>query len=308
MTLYLHLGAHKTATTYLQNVLAHNEMALAQRGLLRLKIRARHLFWHLYRDGDHKAYVRRRRSLGHKIKRFAEAGGHGVFSSETMFGTSDLEGVDCLYPHAMRVMKTLAALTEGMDRKVVFYIRRQDDFIESTFINRIQTLATSIHLDYSTLLADQSWSSFDAYLDSFDPSCLSWLHLIQRMEAVFGKENLIIHPFETILRSRTEYARTFLAPMVETEGLDLAPDVYANRSFSAPALKEFLRLAPLQEYGNLKSLRRRLQAEYPNTDYPRPRLLDNQQRQSIMRLHTQSNSKIFSDYIQEGEQKFDYSK
>ena len=306
--LYLHLGAHKTATTFLQNVLMSNEKELSQRGVQRLKIRARHLFWHLYRDGDRDAYVQRRRAFGRKIKQFEAAGGHGIFSSETMFGTSDLAEVECLYPKADQALKTLATLTDGMDRKVVFYIRRQDDFIESTFINRIQTLATSLHLDHKSLLKDDSWHDFPSYLKTFDPACLSWLELIERMAHYFGPENLIIRPFESIRRGKAAYASAFLAPVCpELEGLSLAPNVYANHSFSAPALKAFLTQARQQEYKHLKTLRLQLQETYPNTKYPRPKLLTEIQKQQIMDLHKAENAKLFERFIAPEDQIYAYS-
>lgn len=297
MTLYLHLGAHKTATTFLQNVLKHNEAALEARGVARVKIQPRHLFWHFLRDGDREAYKKRRRTLGRKLKTFDQDWPNAVLTSETMFGTSDLDSADRLYPNADMALRVLSQLTEGMDRKVIFYVRRQDDFIEASFINRLQTLATSIHLDHTKLLADDSWSNFDSYLQSFDVTALSWLNLAERMATHFGAQNLIIRPFETIRRGREGYARDFLAPMCDTAGLDFAPDVYENRSFSAPAMAEFLRLAPLQDFQDLRALRLRLQEEYPNTDHPRPTLLSPEQRSQIRAMHQDSNADLFDRFI-----------
>ena len=301
MTLFLHLGAHKTATTTLQNVLKHNEAALEVRGLARIKTQTRHLFWHLYRDGDREAFKKRRRTLARKLQQYDAGWPNAILSSETMFGTSDLHGVDRFYPLADTALRVLAQLTSGMDRKVIFYVRRQDDFIESSFINRLQTLATSLHLDHARLLADTSWSSFAHYLDSFVPAQLSWLNLIERMETHFGADNLIIRPFETIRRGKASYAEAFLAPMCATDGLELSPPIYENRSFSAKALEEFIRLAPQQGFENLRSLRLRLQDEYPNTVYPRPTLLSPDQRQEILQAHASGNETLFARYIREGD-------
>ncbi|MFP3344880.1 hypothetical protein R0J87_20605, partial [Halomonas sp. SIMBA_159] len=90
----------------------------------------------------------------------------------------------------------------------------------------------SLHLDHAQLLSDTTWCSFEHYLSSFTPSQLSWLHLIKRMEAHFGAENLIIRPFESIHRGNAAEAESFLAPMCATHDLELAPQVYETRSFS----------------------------------------------------------------------------
>ncbi len=303
MTLYIHLGAHKTATTLLQNILKHNEAALESRGVARVKIQPRHLFWHFLRDKDREAFIKRRRTFGRKLKAFNQDWSNAILTSETLFGTSDLGGCTTVYPNADMVLKVLAQLTQGMSRKIIFYVRRQDDFIEASFINRLQTLATSIHLDHSRLLADDSWSNFDTYLNSFDAHALSWLNLADRMASHFGAENLIIRPFETIRRGKEAYARDFLSSICATDGLDLTPEIYENRSFSAHALSEFLRLAPLQDFKDLRSLRLRLQETYPNTIYPRPTLLSDHQRDAILRAHHDSNTKLFETYIAPADRK-----
>lgn len=298
MTLFLHLGAHKTATTMLQNVLKHNEKELERRGLARIKIQPRHLFWHFFRDADREAFKKRRRTLQRKLHQYAETWQHAVLSSETMFGTSDLEGVDRFYPLADTSLRVMAQLTDGLDRKVIFYIRKQDDFIEASFINRLQTLATSIHLNHASLLRDTTWSSFEHYLGTFSPENLSWLNLANRMAEHFGRENIIIRPFETLKHGKSAYTERFLSPMCDTAGLNLTPTVYENRSFSAKAMEEFIKQAPKQNFEHLKDLRLKLQQDYPNTEYPRPTLLTPEQRKDILTAHAEDNSELFERYIQ----------
>ena len=308
MAVFVHMGAHKTGTTLLQNQLKANRPALEAQSVFYLRGPGRHPFWYYWRDGN-KSDFRERRALWRRQFLHAERDHeHVIYSSETMFGTSDLGGTRCLYPRAGETLQALARTLRGLDVRIIFHVRRQDDFIEATFLNRIQTLATSMHLDHADLLRDQNWADFRAYLGSFDMAGLSWLDLVQRIEAVFGREALILRPFESIARGGTAYAHRFMQTFCDPAGLDLTPAVFENRSFSAPALEMFLKEAPRQSYQNLKALRLDLQARFPNTDYPRPTLLTKAERQEILETHAQSNHRLFADWMAPEDQDHDYSR
>ncbi len=308
MTVFVHMGAHKTGTTLLQNLLKANRQALEAQGVFYLRGPGRHPFWYYWQDGDKVAFRERRAKFRRQFLRGARDHGHVIFSSETMFGTSDLTGAACLYPKATETLRALARALRGLEVRIVFYVRRQDDFIEATFLNRIQTLATSEHLDHAALLRNRSWRDFGAYMGEFDMAGLSWLDLATRFADVFGRAALIFRPFESIAGDSAAYARRFMGDFCDPEGLDLTPPVFENRSFSAPALAAFLQEAPGQPYESLKDLRLALQARFPNTEYPRPDLLTRDQRQVILETHAASNQHLFKDWMAPEDQVFDYSK
>lgn len=307
MTIFVHMGAHKTGTTLLQNLLKENRAALTAQNVCYLRGPGRHPFWYYWRDGDKAAFRDRRAVFRRQFLKAARDHRHVIYSSETMFGTSDLAGARCLYPRATETLQALARALRGLEVRIIFYVRRQDDFIEASFLNRIQTLATSIHLDHARLLKDQNWSDFSVYKTEFEVDKLCWLDLMERFAAVFGREAIHVRPFESIKAGAAAYARRFASDFCDPEGLDLTPPVFENRSFSAPALEIFLKEARQRGYEDLKDLRLELQTRYPNTEYPRPSLLSGSERQAILDMHAASNHRLFSEWMAPEDQAFDYS-
>lgn len=306
MTVFVHLGAHKTGSTLLQNVLRNNRKRLLKQGVFYQRGPGRHPFWHFHQTGDLEDFQSRCEEMRAAFIENAQNNRHVIFSSETVFGSSDLAGNKRLYPQAPWALKALRDILEGLEVKIIFYVRRQDDFIESTFINRIQTLATSPNLDHVACLSDRTWGSFPAYLSSFDPANLSWLQLAEEMAAYFGARNLIIRPFETIRRGRADYSSTFLEDFCDPVRLDTAPEVYENRSFSQHAIDAFLAQAPQTPYEGLKALRLSLQERYPSPQYPRPRLLTLKQRAQILEVTEADNRALFARYVDDPDQMFAY--
>lgn len=273
MAVFVHMGAHKTGTTFLQNLLKANRTALQEQGTFNLRGPGRHPFWHYWQDGDKVAFQERRAVFCRQFMRAARNHRNVIYSSETMFGTSDLAGIKRLYPNANATFRALARTLRDLDVRIIFYVRRQDDFVEATYLNRIQTLATSPHLDHVALLRNPDWAEFRAYIDAFPIKALNWLDLIQRAASVFGTDALIVRPFESAAKDSQAFACRFMADFCDPASLDLAAPVGKDRSFLAPALEAFLQEAPHRTYQALKELRLSLKERFPNTDYPRPELL-----------------------------------
>lgn len=306
MTVFVHLGVHKTGSTLLQNTLLENKDILAAHGTFYQRGPGRHPFWHFFRDGREEKFAIGCANLRQRFVENASAYRDVIFSSETIFGTSDLAGCERLYPNAPWALDALKEILDGLDAKIILYVRRQDNFIESTFLNRIQTLATSINLDHAALAQDDSWADFGHYFRSFDHRKLSWLQLVQDISSRFGRENVIVRPFESIKRGKQEYCRSFFSDFSEPSDLNLSVEVYENRSFSEKALREFLKVAKESEYKDLKRHRLDLQARYPSPEYPKIAMLSDEQRAEIIEAHAPENDKLFSDFITDEFAEFRY--
>ncbi|MGR3607283.1 MAG: hypothetical protein ACU0BN_00230 [Sulfitobacter sp.] len=307
MTIFVHLGAHKTGSTLLQNMLFRNRESLVRQKVFYQRGPGRHPFFEYYRDQNMAAFQNRCVELRERFQENAARYRHVVFSSETLFGTSDLSGGTRLYPNAPWVLDILTGILKGMNVHFILYTRRQDDFIESTFINRLQTLATSSHLDHRALLSRSDWSNFDNYLQSFDFQALSWHQLASEIADRFGRKTLTVRPYESIALGKRHYCEAFFGGVCDPSRLELTAEVYENRSFSATAMHEFITQAPSLEYEDLKPLRLRLQAAYPVPHHPRPRLLSLRQRIGILEALEGSNRALFSDFICDSDQEFHYS-
>ena len=307
MTVFVHLGAPKTATTLLQNLLKANRAALEAQGVVNLRGPERHPFWYYWRNGDKAEFAARRAAFRRRFRAAARAFDHVIYSSETMFGASDLAGASRLFPRAETVANSLARMFRGMDVHLIFYVRRQDSYIESTFIHRFQTLPVRVKTDAEAARDIARWGRFEDYLASFDPACLDWDDLLMRLAGPFGRDRLTVRPFETIGAGRAAYARDFFAQFSNPDRLALGGEVFDNRSFSDPALKAYIKAIPDTPLLELRALRLALQARWPNTDYPRPHLLSAAQRTDILAACAPSNRRLFAKWIAPAHHPYAYS-
>ncbi|MCG7625980.1 hypothetical protein [Epibacterium sp. Ofav1-8] len=307
MTVFVHLGAHKTGSTLLQNVLFTNRGALRRQKVVYQRGPGRHPFWHYFQDGDQAEFARRCIAMRERFQVNAATFRHVIFSSETVFGPSDLIGASRLYRDAPWALDALQKMLEGLDIQIIFYVRRQDSFIESCFLNRIQTLATSPHLNHVTMIRDGRLDDFQAYFAQIQPEALSWYDLVGEMVDRFGYRRVTIRPFETIERGRAAFVRCFLESFCDPNMLDLGGGIYENRSFSAEAMAQFLALAPETPYEELKALRLRLQEDYPTPAHARPQMLTLAQRRWLLEVHEEANRALFGEFVCESDQEFEYS-
>lgn len=166
MTLYLHIGLHKTGTSTLQNFLGRNAGALAEAGYS----------WPrsgLVGGGHH--------NLGYELmgkgRFFPEAGGLEALAAElaeaknAIVSSEELEFLD---------LAQVRRLRQGLGErpvKVLVYLRRQDELIASTYAQQVRMGANLGNL------ADYALASL--YNPRFDFS-----QLLARWARVFGREAL----------------------------------------------------------------------------------------------------------------------
>jgi len=180
--LVLHIGADKTGTTSLQQLLRHNRSVLASRGLLypRTPGRVRHVGLGLYarpdralltsRDwlrGDHPApAVFRRRLRRRLLREIDRSGASSVILSD-----------EALYRMTAESIVRLRGLTDTLARsiRVVVYLRRQDEHLVSSYQQAVK-VGEALRLE---AWAERDFSrAYDfagrlaTWRDSLRPTCL----------------------------------------------------------------------------------------------------------------------------------------
>lgn len=290
MNLYLHAGAHKTASSFLQTALKDNHKQLFNSGL---KI--------VFRKNVTNSSLQEALNL---IKK-----GEGVDQSNLDAGKESLitmlpkiKNTDCLitnedlfcnlklqdfYPNLKSQLEFIAnSLPEGVTPKFVLYIRRQADYIESVYMQYI-------HLGKSL--------SFESYLGDELPRFLSWLDVANTAKEVFGKENVLIKPFETI---KSLGAKAFYYDFLKELGSNLenglafneaiATDRGANRSYSALGMEIAKLVNPILETKKDKNkLRSFLQSNFSTATHPKAYLLSGDQRKDIFDIYQSENKCLF---------------
>ena len=225
-TLYLHIGAHRTATTSTQFYLDRNRDALPARGVLYpMKVR-RHLqtFNQLFAEELTVAAVCDRLE--------ADADAAEAETGEPVH-TIVLSDEDV----AMRPdLSRLQGFTERFDTRAIYSMRRQDIWLESWYFQNIKWqwidgLSHATFADFMARRADFHWIDYDAVLT--------------RLEALFGRDAVVPLVFETGQMPDGPVAAFCDAiGLTDREGLQDA--VHANTSRS-PQMAEFMRHLPLDQ-------------------------------------------------------------
>lgn len=221
-TLILHIGAHRTATSALQDYLHKNFSKLHEKGFFYPFRVRRHikLVNELFKGSRTPAEVAQdlsaRADKRHKNIRTI------ILSDEDI----------CL----RRDLSVLAQFREWFDVKVVFTLRRQDSWLESWFFQNIkwQWNAKLSHCTFDEFMAmreDFHWIHYDRYL--------------RHLEALFGQENIILNVHE-----KTQMPGGPIEHFCDSIGLTdrsgFTQPAHINESYS-PAISEFMRCLPLDE-------------------------------------------------------------
>ncbi len=260
-TVVLHMGAHKTASSALQATLEHAGRSLSRIGI---ETMPRSI---LTQTAVHAQYPELRNIIT------SVNAPHLILSHEVILGwpfgpLGEMRAgkpPDSLYPEAGPRLDFLARVCEGMDARVIYYIRDQDTFLQSFYIQLVQGGATF---------------SFDEWLSTIDLSRLSWVKVIDQIRTRFPVH---VKRYETeFAHSQCDAFKRFLAaaaPQCADEKLDVAPfEKPTNRSLNKTGLVLMIEANKLGlEASQRRALRRSLQTHLSNLDGARPELLSEKQ-------------------------------
>jgi hypothetical protein len=290
---FMHLGAHKTASTFIQHNLVENRDWLEVEG------------WRfIYMQRDHeKAYnaVLKMRGTDQErgnaeevfdrfLKKISSRKQNTFFSSETILGNMSIQKSGEIYPyHEMmidRVRQGVQVPTVGIG----FCVREYGGFIES---------------GYNWLVTRGASYSFKDYIAKLKIQRVSWLNIIAKLIDTFGIENVHVWTFEDFKQSPPAY----IAKLLEIAGIDVRGRLVlphtdpVNVSYSqdtlplAIAWNKILK-AQDEAFGekHLKKLRRDMRALLaqgaPSGTMIRPRLLDDALRLELAKKYQEDVAEL----------------
>lgn len=182
-------------------------------------------------------------------------------------------------------LMTLKYLTMGHEVKIVCILRRQDKYLESYYLQKIQGGASL---------------SFDEYLDQIDLEAVSWKAVVDLAEQVFGRENITIYPFEHIYDGEEAFLRRFVSCFADPDAFDYRDlNIPKNRSYSEVALRLALVGNKLLQPDERKLLRKFLQDNFSNATHPRAKLMSPEQSARIIEMHQEGNKEVLAAYSPE---------
>ncbi len=191
--IHIHLGVHKTATTYLQTVLKNNKLNLTEKKIEYFTLEE--VRWPLKflkrktnKDAPRLAEKIGKELAGNKLVLFSEENLIGVLSEKTAEGY--------FYPNAKEYLTTLKKNLEELGAENIKFficIRPYPDFFSSV---------------YCEYLRHNKFLDFHQYISSECLGRYSWIFLIKDISEIVGKENIHIWEFEDFFTHREKITST----------------------------------------------------------------------------------------------------
>lgn len=275
-TLYIHIGAHKTGTSAIQTFLSTNRDELARKGYLYPGTKMGH------NEISEELRIANCYEMSNpyiKTQKYFDE----ITQSKMNVIILSSEGLERLT--SLNILKEF--LKNQFDVKVVFYVRRQDDRLESMYNQRIRQQKVFLDRPFSEFISSSSFKFLDYY------------QKITLWSDAFGKENIIIrcyekeqmpegiiHDFLSIIGIKPDESFQYLDNIInQSMNWDLIEIIrLCNVSIkNDPHFKTFLK-------NRLKEINQEYQKE-------QRRLFSPQQRRDIIFQYEESNARVAREYL-----------
>ncbi len=289
--IYLHIGAHKTASSYLQTVLRDN-IKLFQSSNISIKLRshinASDFFPHLQQLNEKGALDNELDAINSFKKLLPKNNKMNIclWSNEDLFKSL---GINDFYDYIDKALKFICDNAEGFEVFVILYTRNQVSYMESVYTQ-------FIHVGRSF--------TFKNYLEIGDKNSISWLTVCSRIESVIGRQNLIVKPFETIKElGSSEFFLDFVSSFSSIDCrnvIDAASyesEKGANRSFSDLAIQISRKVQPLLSKDEKELFRAFLQTNFSTATHPKTKFFSEKSIRQINSQYKEDNEELFSLYM-----------
>ena len=231
MALFIHLGAHKTATTHLARCVLAAENDLLQAGVVFLdpaQLRQPPLELRALISDPGKSP--KQQKLGQEILRGLMAEQRDLILSEEQIlgglGASRFLGRDGrVYPQAGQRLGKLLDLLGTRDVTLLLGIRSPADFLTSTFGEQLRHGGPL---------------QIEEFLGDYDPRSLRWCELVERLLAESGAMRLVCWRYEDLRAVRDEVLTIMLGPDLASVVPDLPP---TRVGLSGPGYRALLQQA-----------------------------------------------------------------
>jgi len=252
-TVFIHIGIHKTGSTSIQNSLEDNADLLRTYGynyyhdglfsLVGTRIEQK-----LARDPD---IIEREKIKCYELIENTESN-NLIISSEHLSGFF-IDG----YSEASHLAQVLHFIFGNYRVKIVVYLRRQDQFIESCYLHTIKNHYCG-------------WTFAD-FCDVVDIHGFNWYKHLTQYAKYFGKDSIIVRPYETIQLQNGNAVQDFYQVLgIPSDAIQAITPRWANLSYSRSAL-ELARICNSalnrKDGGLMRELLDRLQEMQQSGDY-----------------------------------------
>lgn len=259
MRIHLHLGAHKTATTFLQSQLRRNLGALEAAGIIFPSQKTFQEGFSHYFSALIYAYPYLSMAvtpvLERRMQRFLaaeKASRMAILSDENIAGMlvfNHRQGA--LYNNIGNRARLMASVLRDHEVHYFFAIRSYKDFLPSAYLQ---------------LATNGREPAYEKYLASFDVDKHGWTETVGTLAEAVGRENLTVWTYEAFSRNARRIFE-FLAPGVD---LDLEVDDSSRVVLPSMTVKGLRVMQALerkfsrQELSRISKMMRRMKFDEPN--------------------------------------------
>lgn len=218
--LFLHVGMHKTGTTYIQDFLFKNRYNLLEKEGVLYPITKYHPLGqqrlaYAFNDAVNphlpKDAATENIDVFEELKSLLNAEPHNtlIISSENISPSGNTG-----------VIKKIKRFFEGYNIKIILYVRRQDKFIQSLYREHVK-------------LPNSETKKF---VDFKSPYPLDYNQVIGSWERLFGRSNVIVKSYDLLLQSQGGLLEDFLNT-IGVSGVYPGPDKKSNEALPNIALE-----------------------------------------------------------------------
>lgn len=275
--LYIHIGTHKTGTTAIQKVLKENVKSLKKENITYIP---------LVDQTKKLKYVNKvERELVSSNKKFLlsffkknKKSKCFIWSFEGFSG-DPLKG----YNNSEVIAESLRKITQGINVKIIVYLRKQDQFIESL---------------YTQMIHQGESYNFEYFIKRFKNDDFNWYLFLNNYSKYFGKENIIVKQYDKeILKKRKGIINDFIG-IIGVQNLKIKKNkMIANKGYSRNALEIAKILNPKLNDDEKKVLRKFLKTQFSKKPFENYTYWNENHKKLLMNNISNSNSKVAKEYI-----------
>jgi hypothetical protein len=282
--LYIHIGTHKTGSTAIQHALSRSLTQLEKEGIVYIPTLP--VFKQLMYSStlDASLLESGRDQLHQRIKRFKHKESlRYVISSEALSGDPMLG-----YQNAHIIAKSLAEIVPDFSVSVIVYLRRQDEFIESFYTQKI-------HQGESL--------TFEEFFQTCDHAELHWDALLDSYAEQFGQDNIVAQQYHRdALPHRDSLVRGF-GELIGSESLPAYTETkIANPGYSRDALETARLTNPHLGDQDRRQLRQLLQQTNTKKPFDNYSFFSFSERMAFLSEFEQSNTRVARAYLKHDSQ------
>jgi len=277
-TVYIHIGVHKTGTSTIQNLLSNNRDVLKEQGIIYPGNKsAHHDMAKEFRTLPLEQILKKNSRSQAYLREIIESPAEKSILSSEVFETL-----------IFNAGKLREFLPHDLEIKIIVYLRRQDDLLESKYNQRVRE---------PQIRLEKSFTDYFSSIGLYNPK-LDYYNKLTPWADSFGKENLIIRIYE-----KDKLRGNLFNDFISVIGLENAdsikvPDLAVNTSWSWDII-EFMRICnnSFRKDDGMHDFLLRSLAKARVVEKEKKRLLSPQQRREIIAHYADSNAKVAREYL-----------